>query len=82
MSKMITLRLSEAEYKLIQKKAEIEYRPISNYITSVVLRNIEESSNVDAVEMAQISNDEILQRKLKAGYKEAKAMKGKFVAGL
>ncbi|OGF44450.1 MAG: hypothetical protein A2452_05915 [Candidatus Firestonebacteria bacterium RIFOXYC2_FULL_39_67] len=79
MSKVITLRLSEEEYKLIHKKADIEFRPISNYITSVVLRNIEESSNVDAVEMAQINNDPILQKKLKAGYKDAKSMKGKYV---
>jgi uncharacterized protein (DUF1778 family) len=80
MSKIITLRLSEEQYKLIHKKADMELRPISNYITSVVLRRIEESSNVDAVEMAQINNDAVLQKKLKAGYKDAKSMKGKYIA--
>ncbi len=80
MSKIITLRLSEEEYKLIHKKAEIEFRPISNFITAVVLRNIEESSNVDAVEMDQINNNEALRKKIKAGYKDAKSMKGKYIA--
>ena len=79
MSKTITLRLSEEEYKMINKKAEIEFRPISNYITSVVLRNIEESLNVDAVEMDQINNSQTLQKKLKAGYKDAKNLKGKYI---
>ncbi|MEI6846149.1 MAG: DUF6290 family protein [Candidatus Firestonebacteria bacterium] len=80
MSKIITLRVSEEEYKLIHKKAEIEFRPISNYITAVVLRNIEESSNVDAIEMNQINNDKTLQKKIKAGHKDAKSLKGKYVA--
>lgn len=79
MSKIITLRLSEEEYNMIREKAAAEYRPISNFITSVVLKKIEESEYVDAVEMDQINNDVSLQKRLKAGIKDAKLMKGKYV---
>ena len=79
MSKIITLRLSEEEYNMIREKAALEYRPISNFITSVVLKKIEESENVDAIEMDQINNDASLQKRLKAGIKDAKLMKGKYV---
>lgn len=37
------------------------------------------SKNVSAVEMEQINNNKALQKSLKAGLKDAKAMKGKYV---
>ena len=43
MSKVVTLRLSEEEYKRISVAAGIEHRPISNFITTRVLKEIEES---------------------------------------
>ena len=79
MSKVITLRLSEQEYKKIQAAAEIEHRPISNFITNRVLKDIEESYYVDPIEMAQINSDEKLLAKLESGHKDAKDRKGKFV---
>lgn len=79
MSKVITLRLSEEEYKKIAATAEIEHRPISNFITTMVLRDIEESYYVDPVEMAQINSDKRLLEKLKLGYLHAKKRKGKLV---
>lgn len=79
MSKVITLRLSEEEYKKIASAAEIEHRPISNFITTEVLEDIEESYYVDPLEMAQIKSDRKLLKRLEAGHRDAKRMRGKFV---
>ncbi|MBU4287796.1 MAG: hypothetical protein KKI12_06445 [Proteobacteria bacterium] len=79
MSKVITLRLSEEEYKEISAVAKIEHRPISNLITTMVLKDIEESYFVDPIEMAQIKSDKKLLEKLKAGHRDVKNMKGRFV---
>ncbi len=77
--KVITLRLSDDEYKKIARSAEAEHRPISNFITASIIRDIEESFYVDDIEMAQIKSDEKLQRKIKAGHKDAAKGKGKMV---
>lgn len=79
MSKVITLRLSEEEYKKIAAAAEIEHRPISNFITAEVLEDIEESYYVDPLEMAQIKSDKKLLKRLEAGHRDAKKMRGRFV---
>lgn len=79
MSKVITLRLSEDEYKKVSSAAQIERRPISNFITARILEDIEESYYVDRIEMAQINSDKQLLAKLKAGHKDAKLRKGRFV---
>ena len=71
MSKVRTLRLSEEEYKRIQSVAEIERRPISNFITTTVLKEMEESYYVDPIEMAQIKSDEQLLKRLRAGHNDA-----------
>lgn len=79
MSKVITLRLSEEEYKEISAAASVEHRPISNFITTEVLKEIEESYYADPIEMAQIKSDKKLLKKLQAGHRAAKKMKGRFV---
>ena len=79
MSKIITLRLSEEEYKEISAVAMIEHRPISNFITTTVLKEIEESYFIDPIEMAQIKSAESLLERLKAGHDDAKKMKGRFI---
>lgn len=79
MAKVVTLRLTEEEYKRIVAAAEIEHRPISNFITSRVIKDIEESYYVDPIEMAQIKSDKNLIGKLKIGHRDAKEMKGRFV---
>lgn len=78
MPKVITLRLSDEEYEKISKTAKTEHRPISNFITAVVLKDIEAEYYVDPIEMAQINSDKKLQQKLKTGYNDAKKMRGKF----
>jgi uncharacterized protein (DUF1778 family) len=79
MSKVITLRLSEGEYKEISTVAKIEHRPISNFITAAVLKEIESSYFVDPIEMAQIKSDKKLLEKLKTGHSHIKKMKGRLV---
>ena len=79
MSKVITLRLSEEEYKEISTIAKIEHRPISNFITTAVLKEVEASYFVDPIEMAQIKSDKKLLEKLKTGHSHAKNKKGKLV---
>ena len=79
MSKVITLRLSEEEYERISTTAHVEHRPISNFITAVVLSRIDESCTTDAVETAQIHSDKKLLEKLKSGHADAKKLKGKFI---
>ena len=79
MSKVITLRLSEEEYEEIAAAAEIEHRPISNFITTEILKEIEESYYADPIEMAQIKSDRKLLKRLKAGHRDAQTLKGKFV---
>ncbi|MFH0796088.1 MAG: DUF6290 family protein [Candidatus Omnitrophota bacterium] len=78
MSKVVTIRLSNEEYTKISTSAEIEHRPISNFITTMVLKEIEESYYVDPVEMAQIRTDKRLLAKLAAGHNDAKERRGTF----
>lgn len=79
MSKVITLRLSENEYKRISSTAQMEHRPISNFITAVVLDKIEEEGYTDAIETAQIMADKRLLRKLESGHSDAQKHRGRLV---
>jgi len=79
MCKVITLRLSDEEYQAIAASAKIEHRPISNFITTTVLKDIEEAYYVDSIEMAQINSDKDILKKLKSGHRDAKKKKGKFL---
>lgn len=77
MSKTITLRLDDAEYELIAAGAMAERRPISNFITATVIREIEASYYTDGIETAQIKGDPGLLERLNQGHIEAKARRGK-----
>lgn len=79
MSKVVTLRLKDKDYKKISTAAQIEHRPISNLITTMVLREIEEAYYVDLIEMAQIKSDKRLLEKLKSGHIDAIKKRGKLV---
>ena len=79
MSKTITLRLSDEEYRRILTSAKKEHRPISNFISHIVFNTIEESMYAEPIEMSQIQSDEKLLESLKAGHQEAEQKKGRFV---
>ncbi len=79
MARVVTVRLSDEDYRKIASIAKRERRPISNFITLMVIKGIEEGDYVDAVEMAQITSDKRLMTRLQAGHRDAKKRKGKFV---
>ena len=79
MAKVVTVRLSDEDYRTIAAVAKLERRPISNLMTLMVVKGIEEGAYVDAVEMDQITSDKRLMVKLQAGHRDAKQRKGRFV---
>ena len=79
MSKTITLRLDDKIYQRFKGIAIQDNRPISNFIETAALRFIEEHEYVDEFEMAEIKNNESLNRSIKSGLRDAKAKRGCFV---
>lgn len=79
MAKVVTVRLSDEDYRKIVAAAKLERRPLSNFMTLMVIKGIEEGDYVDAVEMDQILSDKSLMTKLQAGHRDAKQRKGKLV---
>ncbi|OIN97505.1 CopG family transcriptional regulator [Candidatus Desantisbacteria bacterium CG1_02_38_46] len=79
MPKTITLRLREEVYEEFAIGAKLDNRPISNFIETMALRQIEESTFIDPAEMAEIKANKSLMRKLERGHRQAKVLKGKFV---
>ena len=78
MAKVVTVRLSDEEYQKIAASAKLERRPISNFMTLMVIKGIEEADYADSVEMAQIAGDARLMAKLRAGHQDAKRRRGRF----
>ena len=79
MSKTITLRLSEENYKKYKNLANRDNRPISNFIETAVNRFIEHNVYVDEFEMDEIRNNTELNKSLKKGLSDMKSKKGQFV---
>ena len=79
MAKVVTVRLSDEDYRTIATAAKLDRRPLSNFMTLMVIKGIEEGDYVDAVEMDQILSDKPLMAKLQAGHRDAKRRKGKLV---
>ena len=79
MSKTITLRLSDENYKVYRKLAESDNRPISNFIETAVKRFIEHNVYVDEFEMEEIRNNAELNKSLKRGIADMKSKRGRLV---
>lgn len=79
MSKTITLRLSDENYKKYKSLANRDNRPISNFIETAVNRFIEHNIYVDEFEMDEIKNNSELNKSLKKGLADMKSRKGRFV---
>ncbi len=79
MSKTITLRLSDENYKVYRKLAESDNRPISNFIETAVKRFIEHNIYVDEFEMEEIRNNAELNKSLKRGIADMKSKRGRLV---
>lgn len=79
MPKIITLRLSDEVYEEFSTGAKIDNRPISNFIETMALRQLKESSLISPEEMEEIKSNKRLMKKLETGHKHARSRKGKFV---
>ena len=80
MPKTVTLRLDDEVYKELREAAVAERRPLSNLIETAALARVREEQFVDDAEMAEILSNEALLRRLKAGSRQARKRKGRFVA--
>jgi predicted transcriptional regulator len=79
MSKVVTIRLGEEEYKRIRAAAEADNRPISNFMETATLRFLDQPELVDESEMAAIRADKQLMKSLKAGSADVKKGRYKIV---
>jgi hypothetical protein len=79
MHKTITIRLAEARYKVFKDLADLENRPLSNFIETATLRYIESTEYADEFEMTEIRQNKELNESLKRGFAEAKTKRGRFV---
>ena len=79
MSKTITLRLSEENYKKYKSLADRDNRPISNFIETAVKRFIEQNIYVDEFEMEEINNNVELNKSIKKGLSDVKSKKGRII---
>jgi uncharacterized protein (DUF1778 family) len=76
MSKVVTIRLGEEQYKRIKAAALADNRPISNFMETAALRFLEQVEFVDEREMAEIRADKKLLKNLRAGSTDIK--KGRY----
>jgi predicted transcriptional regulator len=80
MSRIVTLRLDDDAYRELREAAEAENRPLSNLIETAALHRIREERFVDDTEMSEILANEHLLRRMRAGSKQVRRRKGRFVA--
>ena len=80
MSRIVTLRLDDEAYRELREAAEAENRPLSNLIETAALRRIREERFADDAEMSEILGNERLLRRLRAGSRQARLRKGRFIA--
>jgi hypothetical protein len=77
MAKTLTVRMDDATYRLIAEAAAVENRSVSNFIETAAQKAAAEIF-VAEPEMAGIRSDTVLQRRLKAGHRDAVARRGRF----
>ena len=79
MHKTVTLRLDESKYDLIRKLAELENRPISNFIETATIRYIQANEYADEFEMQEIKTNKELNHSLARGVEDAKMGRGRYL---
>jgi len=79
MHKTVTLRLESDKYELIKHLAELENRPISNFIETATIRYIQANEYADEFEMEEIRSNKKLNESLTRGVADAKANDGRFL---
>ncbi|MCK4268153.1 MAG: CopG family transcriptional regulator [Actinomycetia bacterium] len=79
MSKTVTIRLDDENYKKIKRFAQAERRPISGFMENAALSYIEETAFADELEMAEILGNKELMARLKRGSDEARRKQGRLI---
>jgi len=79
MPKTLTMRLDDETYQTLVRAARAERRSLANLVETAALRQIEEGSFADDAEMAEIASRPELVRRLKAGSRDARKRRGRFV---
>ena len=82
MAKTLTMRLHDASYQVFVRAAKAERRSLANLIESAALRHLQESSFADDAEMAEILSRTELVKRMKAGSRDARSRKGRFVSAV
>jgi len=79
MSKTISLKLSEENYKIFSEMAQGDNRSISNFIETAAKHHVERIILTGEFEMDEIRNNKDLNKSLKRGLADVKAKKGYYV---
>lgn len=79
MAKTLTMRLDEETYDVFIRAARAERRSLANFIETAALKQVQESTFADDAEMAEILARPELVKRLKAGSRDARKRKGRFV---
>lgn len=79
MSRIVTLRLNDDDYKELKEAAAADNRPLSNLIQTAALAQVREQQFVDDAEMAELQVNDDLMRRLRAGSRDAGKRRGTFV---
>jgi predicted transcriptional regulator len=82
MPKTLTMRLDDETYETFVRTAKAEHRSLANLVETAALRHIQETGFVDDAEMAEIVSRPELLKRLKAGSRDARKRKGRFVTSL
>ncbi|MBK8804644.1 MAG: CopG family transcriptional regulator [Fibrobacteres bacterium] len=79
MHKTITLRLDSDKYDLIKHLAELENRPISNFIETATIKYIQANEYADEFEMEENTFKQKLNESIARGIADANANRGRFI---
>lgn len=79
MPKTVSLRLDDDSYRLFQRAAKDDNRPLSNFIETATKRYIEQRELTDESESAEIKSNKSLNQSIRRGHSEAAARRGRFV---
>ena len=79
MSKTITMRVEDKNYRLFSRRAKAESRPLSKFIELAALEYAREKEFADDDEMREIRHDKELVARLNEGSRQARQRRGRFV---
>ncbi len=82
MAKTLTMRLDDETYETFVRAARSQRRSLANLIETAALHHLEESNFADDAEMAEIISRPELVRRMKAGSRDARKRRGRFVSSV